>query len=190
MCCEGGILLFTLYDQRVSSSLLFVVWIEIVVVMGFYGINKFIDNVQEMGMKLGLSRPFGPLRVLIIILLGIVTPGVLIAVAVIGWIKREPISYGGVDFPEIVEGFGWLVELGPLIFLPLMAVWTTYKLGKDIYPRWREIWKRAINPSTSWYETQRDGDNKGNEIDFGHDNSAYFASPERVESYRQLYDNL
>ena len=101
MCCEGGILLFTLYDQRVSSSLLFVVWIEIVVVMGFYGINKFIDNVQEMGMKLGLSRPFGPLRVLIIILLGIVTPGVLIAVAVIGWIKREPISYGGVNFPEI-----------------------------------------------------------------------------------------
>ena len=190
MCCEGGILLFTLYDQRVSSSLLFVVLIEILVVVGFYGINKFIDNVQEMGMTLGLSSPCGPVRILIIILLRMVTPGVLCAVAVIGWIKREPISYGGDDFPEIVEGFGWLVEIGPLVFLPLMAVWTTYKLGKDIWPQWREIWKRVINPSPSWYEVERDAENKDKAIDFGHDNMAYLPSPERVESYRELYDNL
>jgi hypothetical protein len=158
--------------------------------MGFYGINKFIDNVQEMGMNRGLSRPYGPLRVSIIILLGIVTPGVLIAVAVIGWNKREPVSYGGTDFPEIVEGFGWIVEIGPLIFVPIMAVWTTYKLGKDIWPRWRVVWKRVINPSSSWYEVERDAENKDKQIDFGHDNTAYLPSPERVESYRQLYDNL
>ena len=138
MCCEGGILLFTLYDQRISSSLLFVVWVEIVVVMAFYGINKFLDNVQEMGMNWGLSRPAGVMRIAMIICLGIITPGVLIAVAVIGWIKREPISYGGEDFPKIVEGFGWLLELGPLVFLPLFAIRNAYNLrGLQT----KEIWK-------------------------------------------------
>ena len=156
MCCEGGILLFTLYDQRISSSLLFVVWIEIVVVMGFYGIQTFIDNVKEMGMKLGLSRPAGPVRILILLLLGIVTPGVLIAVAIIGWIKREPIIYGGQNFPEIVEGFGWLLELGPLIFVPLMAIWNAYKIRKQERKEMKEVWKTLIKPSPSWYEIDRD----------------------------------
>ena len=187
MCCEGGILLFTLYDQRISSSLLFVVWVEIVVVMAFYGINKFLDNVQEMGMKWGLSRPAGFLRIAMIISLGIITPGVLIAVAVIGWIKRQPISYGGEDFPEIVEGFGWLLELGPLVFLPLFAIRNLYKL-RGLQPK--EIWKQLTVPAPSWYEADRNG-GKGHEIDFGHDNLAYSpTSEERVASYRELYDSL
>ena len=72
MCCEGGILLFTLYDQRISSSLLFVVWLEILVVMGFYGINNFVNNVQEMGMKFDSGVLNKILRMDIIISLGIV----------------------------------------------------------------------------------------------------------------------
>ena len=187
MCCEGGILLFTLYDQRISSSLLFVVWIEIVVVMAFYGINKFIDNVQEMGMKRGLSRPAGILRIVMIISLGIITPGVLIAVAIIDWTKREPISYGGEDFPPIVEGFGWLLELGPLIFLPLFAIRNAYKLRNN--PT-KEIWKQLTEPAPSWYEADRMGKD-AYEIDFGHDNIAYSpTSEERIASYRELYDSL
>ena len=187
MCCEGGILLFTLYDQRISSSLLFVVWVEIMVVIVFYGINKFIDNLQEMGMNWGLSSPCGPLRIVLIISLRMITPGVLIAVAVIGWIKREPISYGGENFPDVVEGFGWLLELGPLIFLPLFAIRNIYQLRE--HPA-KEIWRKLTNPAPSWYEADRLG-GKEHEIDFGHDNMAYSpTSEERLQSYRELYDRL
>ena len=187
MCCEGGILLFTLYDQRIASSLLFVVWLEIVVVAGFYGINRFIDNIQEMGMNYGLSRPTGPIRLLIIALLGVVTPGVLIAVAIIGWTKREPISYGGENFPEVVEGFGWLIELGPLIFLPLMAIWNAFKLERE---RLQQVWKTMVNPSKSWYEAERDGETKSKSNDeenrFEHDNIAYSPSSSSIANNQEL----
>ena len=192
MCCEGGILLFTLYDQRISSSLLFVVWLEILVVMGFYGINNFVNNVQEMGMKFDSGVLNEILRIIIIISLGIVTPAVLIAVAVIGWLKRKPVSYGGENFPELVEDFGWLLELGPLILVPIMAICNAYKM-RHVRPL-RNIWKGLINPSPSWHEVNRDVDNKQDTIEeeskMGQDNVAYSPSPERIESFRQIYDDL
>ena len=192
MCCEGGILLFTLYDQRISSSLLFVVWLEILVVMGFYGINNFVNNVQEMGMKFDSGVLNKTLRIIIIISLGIVTPAVLIAVAVIGWLKRKPVSYGGENFPELVEDFGWLLELGPLILVPVMAIFNAYSL-KNVRPL-RNIWKGLIKPSLSWQAVNRDvGNDQGSieeEAKMGQDNIAYSPSPERIESFRQIYDDL
>ena len=171
MCCEGGILLYTLYDQRISSSLLFVVWIEIVVVAGFYGINKFIDNIQQMGMNVGLSRPAGATRVLLIIFLAVVTPGVLIIVAIIAWIKREPISYGGENFPDVAEGFGWLLELGPLVFLPIMAIWKAFNLRFSQHLSTQQMWKTLTSPSKSWYEVERDDESTTKAVE--HDNMAY-----------------
>jgi len=160
MCCQGGILLFTLFDERLSSSLIFIVWIEIVVVTWFYGINQFIDNIQEMGMKFGLSRPTGVIRIVLIILLAVVAPGMLIVVAVIGWRNREPISYGGESFPLLVESFGWLLELGPLTILPMMAIWTIGKLGFSHGFSITNIWEILVNPSKSWYEVNRNGEDE------------------------------
>ena len=145
LCAEGGILLFTLFDQRCTSSLLFVLWIEIIVVTWFYGINRFIDNIQEMGMKKGLSRPYGILRVLFFILLAVITPLVLLGLCIIAWKNREGIVYGGEQFPPVAEGFGWLMELGPLIFLLIMPVWEVYKLSKQNLTA-SEIGKKLLNP--------------------------------------------
>ena len=174
MCANGGILLFTLFDQRCTSSLLFVLWIEIIVVAWFYGINRFIDNIQEMGMKIGLNRPYGFLRVVFFILLGVLTPLVLIALCIIAWMEREGITYGGEPFPPVAEGFGWVMELGPLIFLVVMPVWQIYKMRKDNLSL-SEMWNKLITPSKSWYEVERDGDSKdaSGEADYGHDNIAY-----------------
>ena len=167
LCAEGGILLFTLFDQRCTSSLLFVLWIEIIVVTWFYGINRFIDNIQEMGMKKGLSRPYGILRVLFFILLAVITPLVLLGLCIIAWKNREGIVYGGEQFPPVAEGFGWLMELGPLIFLLIMPVWEVYKLSKQNLTA-SEIGKKLLNPSKSWYEVERDGEAKNFEVDMAH----------------------
>ena len=167
LCAEGGILLFTLFDQRCTSSLLFVLWIEIIVVTWFYGINRFIDNIQEMGMKKGLSRPYGILRVLFFILLAVITPLVLLGLCIIAWKNREGIVYGGEQFPPVAEGFGWLMELGPLIFLLIMPVWEVYKLSKQNLTA-SEIGKKLLNPSKSWYEVERDGEGKTLDVDMAH----------------------
>ena len=174
LCANSGILLFTLFDQRCTSSLLFVLWIEIIVVTWFYGINRFVDNIQEMGMKIGLNRPHGPLRVMLVVLLGVVTPLVLIALCIIAWMQREGIVYGGEAFPPVAEGFGWVMELGPLVFLLFMPIWQVYKLSRDNLSA-SEIWNKLITPSKSWYEVERDGDTKGvgGEENFGHDNVGY-----------------
>ena len=167
LCAEGGILLFTLFDQRCTSSLLFVLWIEIIVVTWFYGINRFIDNIQEMGMKKGLSRPYGILRVLFFILLAVITPLVLLGLCIIAWKNREGIVYGGEQFPPVAEGFGWLMELGPLIFLLIMPVWEVYKLSKQNLTA-SEIGKKLLSPSKSWYEVERADEAKNVEVDMAH----------------------
>ena len=179
LCAEGGILLFTLFDQRCTSSLLFVLWLEIITVTWFYGINRFLDNIEEMGMRKGMSRPMGVLRVIFIILLGIVTPLVLIALCIIAWNGREAITYGGEKFPPLAEGFGWVMELGPLIFMLIMPVWQVYKFTKENLTA-AEMWKKLITPSKSWYEVERDVDkvnvSANVESDVGRDNIGY--SPE------------
>ena len=159
--------MFTLFDQRCTSSLLFVLWIEIIVVTWFYGINRFIDNIQEMGMKTGLSRPYGILRVLFFILLAVITPLVLLGLCIIAWKNREGIVYGGEQFPPVAEGFGWLMELGPLIFLLIMPVWEVYKLSKQNLTA-SEIGKKLLNPSKSWYEVERDDEANKFEFDMAH----------------------
>ena len=149
-------------------------WIEIIVVTWFYGINRFVDNIQEMGMKIGLNRPYGFLRIILVVLLGVVTPLVLIALCIIAWMQREGIVYGGEPFPPVAEGFGWVMELGPLVFLVFMPIWQIYKYSKDnLSPS--EMWKKLITPSKSWYEVDRDGDitDYSGEANLGHDNIAY-----------------
>ena len=145
-----------------------------------------------MGMKFDSGVLNKILRIIIIISLGIVTPAVLIAVAVIGWLKRKPVAYGGENFPELVEDFGWLLELGPLILVPVMAIFNAYSL-KNVRPL-RNIWKGLIKPSLSWQAVNRDvGNDQGSieeEAKMGQDNIAYSPSPERIESFRQIYDDL
>ncbi len=50
MCTNGGILLFTVFDKRCTSSLLFVCLLEVIHVVWVYGVDKFFDNLSEMGM--------------------------------------------------------------------------------------------------------------------------------------------
>ena len=70
MCADAGILVFTVFDKRCTSSLLVTIFLEMVAVSWFYGADKFIDDLNEMGMTgLGLRQKNGFLRWQVIILL-------------------------------------------------------------------------------------------------------------------------
>merc|ERR1719273_2994306 len=108
-------------------------------------------------MKVGLSRPYGVIRILLILLLGVVTPLVLIGVCIIAWMQRAPIEYGGEQFPPVAEGFGWVMELGPLVFLIVMPIWQVFKMRKNDMST-KDIWQALFRPTDSWYEVERDVD--------------------------------
>ena len=147
------------------------------VVTWIYGIQKFVDNIQEMGMRRGLGRPYGWFRIMLTILLAVVTPILLIAVCIIAWMQREDIIYGGEKFPPVAEGFGWVMELGPLIFVLIIPVWQVYKWSRDNMSI-GEIWEKLLKPSESWYEVERDIDvkvRKNEEFpqEYGQENMGY-----------------
>ena len=102
--------------------------------------------------------------------------------------QREGIEYGGEQFPPVAEGFGWVMELGPLIFMVIMPVWQVYKLSKENIPL-SEMWKKLTQPSKSWYEVERD-EGKPNEIgmtNIGQENPGYTAdTPTNPPPYSEV----
>ena len=62
MCTDGGILLFTIFDNRCAASLLIMTLLEVLAIAWIYGADNFIDHAVEMGMKAGMQRRHGILR--------------------------------------------------------------------------------------------------------------------------------
>ena len=80
-------MLFTLFDRRCSSSLLFILWIEVMVVSWVYGIGNFLDNIEEMGVRFGGKI----MKTIVKFVYLVVTPGILIVVVIIAWMGRGKI---------------------------------------------------------------------------------------------------
>jgi len=150
-CCNGGVLLFTLFDRRCSSSLLFILWIEVMVVSWVYGIGNFLDNIEEMGVRFGGKI----MKTIVKFVYLVVTPGILIVVVIIAWMGREPLNYDNKDFPKIAEAFGWVLELGPLFFavtVPFKKIWKCHQEGYTI----KETARIMISPTDKWSKKNRD----------------------------------
>lgn len=153
LCCNGGILLFTLFDRRCSSSLIFILWIEIMVVAWVYGVDNFNDNLVTMGMTAGMSRPHGLLRWTFRIVYAILLPVILIAVVIIAWKDREPLSYDGKEFPVYAEAIGWLLELGPLIFAVVAPFVKFRQLWRaDPTVSFKDAFVKLLKPTEKWLE--------------------------------------
>jgi len=126
MCADAGILVFTVFDKRCTASLLVTIFLEVVAVSWFYGADKFIDDLNEMGMTgLGLREKNGFLRWFWKILFTFLVPAILGVIIVYAWVEHENLSYEDKPFPASVEGFGWFIEVGPLalVFIfPLIRI--------------------------------------------------------------------
>ena len=123
MCTDGGILLFTIFDNRCAASLLIMTLLEVLAIAWIYGADNFIDHAVEMGMKAGMQRRHGILRWFWKIMWMVITPIVLLIITILSWINREPLKYEDYEFPVTVERFGWVIELGPLIFVFIMPLY-------------------------------------------------------------------
>lgn len=123
------------------------------VVVYVYGINSFLDNISEMGVRLMKNKA---MRIFMKVMFLVITPVILIVTVVIAWKDREAISYDNTKFPDIVEGFGWVLELGPLVFAIVMPIPKIYHLFISEKKSTKEVFKIMMTPTKSWYDTVRD----------------------------------
>ena len=99
MCTDGGILLFTVFDNRCTASTMLMIFLEVVALAWIYGADNFLDRIEEMGMTWQMQRKTGVLRWFWKIMWMFVTPVVLAVITILSWIDHEPLSYEDYEFP-------------------------------------------------------------------------------------------
>ena len=171
LCANGGIILFTVFDNRCSSSLLLICILELVLVAWFYGTEKFFENLAEMNMK-----PVMPVKYMWIFLWKLIAPIILVLVTILGWMNHERMRYDDYEFPDAVEAIGWIFEVLPLciaLFYPIYPLWRAKKKGL----RGNDLIEFLFKPTEEWYtcqeERKKEEKKKMEEDKFYHHNLGY-----------------
>jgi solute carrier family 6 amino acid transporter-like protein 5/7/9/14 len=130
MCFESGYLMFSLIDARVSNAMLVLALIELVVVSWFYGSDKLLKHVAEMGMKLPTVLQWHWYLTWTFF-----TPAILFVVIGLAWAGFEGDSTLGYTFPGWASAMGWGIELMPVAIIAAVVIYTTvkrFRAGKEI----------------------------------------------------------
>ena len=184
MTTNGGILLFTVFDKRCTSSLLFLCLLEIVHVAWFYGTGKFFENLAEMNMEFNSG-----LRLIWTFAWRFLTPVVLAFITVYAWVDHTPMAYDAYEFPAGIEALGWIMELMPFLIVllyPLIPLKKAYDDGL----RGKELLNEIFSPTDKWYSAQMDRrqaeiqaaeDAKYYHHNLGYDNEEYMQGSMHLE---------
>ena len=84
MCFESGFLMFDLIDGRASNAILLLAFIELITISWFYGVDKFMGHVKEMGIR--MPRP---LKIYWYTCWIVVSPALLLLVVVLFWSEGQ-----------------------------------------------------------------------------------------------------
>jgi len=164
MTAQGGIYMFTLIDSTCASwNILLFAIIELILVAWLYGADKFMANINEMGI-LRTDRTSGFSKMFTIVMTWywkicwcFVTPILLFVVLILQFVYTKKVEYKGEEFPDSVQALGWLCGLASTAFIPAITVWQyyrRYKKGKDIgwamfkpTHRWGPVAGACVNPA-------------------------------------------
>merc|ERR550532_2536207 len=109
--------MFNIINDHSASTVLYMSLIEIVVVMYVFGIKKFHRMIQEM--DLWMPRV---LKWFWTVCWVLVTPGLVLAITVIGFVGRELDAHEGYVYPTAAQALGYLVELAPVVAVLVLAL--------------------------------------------------------------------
>lgn len=108
-----------------------------------YGIRRFINDIRTMiGSKWVDQLPFKwfPLNWCAL------TPAILSFVLLFNWISWENPTAGEYEFPPWAHGFGWMMIMTSLIWIPLVAVYEVIKADGTLMERL----KQACQSTEDW----------------------------------------
>jgi len=138
MCTTGGIHLFNIFDKRCTSSLLLLCLVEVILISWAYGAEKFLTNIEEMGVH--LSKPT---RMMLKVMWIGVSPVIIAIITILKWVQYKPMEYNGEVYPDWVQVVGWIFEIFPSVITA----------GYFIYSNIRHGWSESMSPSLSWDAT-------------------------------------
>ena len=84
MCFSSGFLMFDLIDGRASNAILLLAFIELITISWFYGVDKFISHVKDMGIYM----PW-PLKIYWYICWIAISPALLLLVIFLFWAEGQ-----------------------------------------------------------------------------------------------------
>eukprot|EP00092_Neocalanus_flemingeri_P075448 GFUD01093460.1.p1 GENE.GFUD01093460.1~~GFUD01093460.1.p1 ORF type:complete len:649 (+),score=144.83 GFUD01093460.1:184-2130(+) len=148
MCTRGGIFMFELINWYSASwGLLICAITEILVVMYGYGYKNFLENMEEMGLKLPTVMKYYWLSMWMVI-----TPVVLFFVLIMTFIQYSPAwspSYTQEKyyFPIGIQFLGWLMALVAGALIIMGVFWQYYNRKRNGKAT---DFKSMISPSEKW----------------------------------------
>ena len=151
MVSKGGMYMFTLIDATCASwNILLFAFLELFLVSWMYGIDRFVENLEEMGINL-----WGPIKWYWVLCWQAITPLILITLVVKQFENGIHVKYEEYVFPDSIQSLGWLISLSSVVMLPLLAVRQIVrryrkgkKLGFALYkvtPKWMPASKITDN---------------------------------------------
>ena len=147
MCCSAGIYMFTLIDETCASwNILIFALLEVTTVAWLYGVDRFLGDIEEMGMRLPtVARWYWKTC-----WTGI-TPTILAILVVWKFATLEDVKYAGEPFPAPVQVLGLLIGFSSVIFLPLLAVRQVLKRRASGKPLGAALWR----PTPKWLPAKK-----------------------------------
>jgi len=148
---RGGLFMFSLIDWYASSwGLLVCAVTEVLLVMYLYGWRNFMENIEEMGIRIPKV-----LKGYWLLMWMVVTPAVLILVFVMTFVQYSPASSSsllpglesGYTFPGGIQALGIIMSFSPLMIIILGAIyqlWRRNSQGKSI------SFKAMTSPNEKW----------------------------------------
>jgi len=148
MCTRGGIFMFELINWYSASwGLLICAITEIIVLMYAYGYKNFLENLEEMGIKLPAIMKYYWMSMWLVI-----TPVVLLFVLIMNFVQYSPAyspSYTQENyiFPIGIQFLGWLMALVAVFFILAGVVLQILKRKKNGKPI---DFKSMVSPNEKW----------------------------------------
>ncbi|XP_078278940.1 sodium- and chloride-dependent GABA transporter ine [Rhinoraja longicauda] len=132
---QGGIYVFQLLDHYTAQvSIVFLALCELIAVCCFYGVSRLSQNVTEMLGK--------PPNIYLRVCWRVLSPVLLLTLAVFVVIDFEPVRYGSYKYPAWAQSLGWVIALASLVWIPSGALHTLLTLKGPFLERL----SKAITP--------------------------------------------
>jgi len=148
MCTRGGLFMFELINWYSASwGLLICAITEILIIMYAYGYKNFLENMEEMGLKLPAFMKYYWLSMWMVI-----TPLVLLFVLIMNFVQFTPAyspSYTqeNYTFPTGIQFMGFLMALAPVALIIIGVVMQTLKRKGQGKPT---DFKSMTSPNEKW----------------------------------------
>jgi len=120
-CFPSGYFMFNLLDNHISTSVIYLAFVEVVTLAWFFGINNFMNLIDEM--KVWMPRP---MRYVYTFIWSTFIPIVLLFMVFSANSGRVADSTDGYEYPPGIQALGWMVELFPVIIPLALGLWTTF----------------------------------------------------------------